>query len=57
MSVTDTPNDTILLILNSYLKVTCSESVCLWFPKDLANHWTYTVIIYCVASYRSWEGL
>ena len=31
--------------------------VCLSVPKDLANRWTYIVLLYRVASHRSWEGL
>ena len=33
-------------------------SVCLSVTKDLANRWTdIMVLLYSVASHRSWEGL
>ena len=32
-------------------------SVCLFVMKDLANRWTYVVLVYRVASHRSWVGL
>ena len=31
--------------------------VCLFVPKDLANHWTYVVLLYDVESHRFWKGL
>ena len=31
--------------------------VCLVVSKELANCWTYIVLLYNVASYRFWEGL
>ncbi len=52
----------LLFFTNDYSKVWAlyysnRMPVCMFVPKDLANHWTEMFLLHRVASHRSWEGL